>query len=107
MQIEATNKGKWKLISISGRFDAQNAQKVDAEVKSLIEQGNKYIAIDLTEINYMSSAGLRILLSNRKLTKEKGGSLVLVNPQENVMEVLELSGFSNIFFIMNSIEGLL
>ncbi|MEW5819375.1 MAG: STAS domain-containing protein [Cyanobacteriota bacterium] len=106
MDIDGITKGKWKVISLSGRFDAQTSKKVEEALTNQLVINNNFIALDLSNIKYMSSAGLRVLLSMRKALKEKNGNLVLINPQENVMEVLELSGFSKIFFILNSIEGL-
>lgn len=106
MQLEVKTEGKWKVISISGRFDANNSRQVEESLVNHIVIGNKYLALDLSNLEYMSSAGLRVLLSIRKQLKTENGNLVLIHPQENVLEVLELSGFSNIFFILDSIEGL-
>lgn len=107
MKIDAKSEGKWKVVMLSGRFDAGNSKTVEDEITHQIDKGFHYIALDLTEVPFLSSAGLRVMLAARKNLKNIDGNLVLVNPQENVNEVLDLSGFSNIFFIVNSIEGLL
>ncbi|MGD9582021.1 MAG: STAS domain-containing protein [Vampirovibrionia bacterium] len=106
MDISYKKEGKWSIASVSGRFDAQTSKDVDKQLMSHINLGDRYLALDLTNMNYMSSAGLRVLLSIRKVLKELKGNFVLVNPNENILEVLELSGFSRIFLILNDCEGL-
>lgn len=107
MKIDAKSEGKWKVIFLSGRFDAGNAKTVEEEINHQIDKGHTFIALDLSDVPFLSSAGLRVMLSARKALKKTDGNLVLIKPQDNVNEVLELSGFSNIFFVVNSIEGLL
>ena len=107
MHIEAITEGKWKVLKLSGRFDAKTAILIDETVQMQVKSlEHKFIAIDLAEITYMSSAGLRVLLAARKMLKAIEGNIVLIAPPDNVMEVLELSGFSRIFFVLNSVEGL-
>jgi anti-anti-sigma factor len=105
MNITTTKEGKWTVILLSGRFDAQTATDVENEIRRILDN-NKYIAVDLSEIQYMSSAGLRVLLSTLKLVKHQSGSMLLVSPKQNVLEVLELSGFAKIFMITESLKGL-
>lgn len=106
MEIISNTQGKWKIVSITGRFDAQTSKEIDKQLMASINLGDRFIALDLTDMQYISSAGLRILLSIRKALKGLKGNFVLVNPNENIMEVLELSGFSRIFLILNDCEGL-
>jgi anti-anti-sigma factor len=107
MIIDATTEGKWKLITVSGRFDAQNSARVEEVLLAQLALENIFIAVDLSGVNYMSSAGLRVLLSAYKKAKINGGSLILLKPGDNITEILNLSGFNKIFFVVNSIEGLL
>ena len=107
MDITTKTEGKWKIVILSGRLDAQTSPFLETELIKYYNEGNKFIAIDLSNINYMSSAGLRILLSIRKILKGNSGTMVLLKPCAMVSEVLEMSGFSKIFFVLDDIKGLL
>lgn len=99
MEIEKSVDDKWLVMHISGRIDALSAPKLEAEAKTVIDQGNVWIAMDLSTVQYISSAGLRILLTTLKALNSKSGNLVLTNPAGNVREVLNIAGFSKIFTI--------
>ena len=77
-----------------------------AETESFSFDSLKNLAIDLSGVEYMSSAGLRVLLVTYKALKAADGEIVLINPRENVSEVLELSGFTGIFKIVGNIGEL-
>lgn len=82
-------------ISIDGRLDTITAPEFEEFLK-LNLSGVTSVVIDCEKLGYISSAGLRVLLS---LNKKICGNLTLLNPQELVMEVLEITGFVNILKI--------
>ncbi|OGV54431.1 MAG: hypothetical protein A2017_03910 [Lentisphaerae bacterium GWF2_44_16] len=86
-------------LSISGRLDAVSAVEADREFNSVLDSGKTKLLIDLGELEYISSAGLRVLLVVAKRIQQKGGKVVLCKLAENVKEVFEISGFSSIFKI--------
>ena len=86
-------------LSISGRLDAVSAVEADKEFNSVLDSGKTKLLIDLAELEYISSAGLRVLLVVAKRIQQKGGKVVLCKLAENVKEVFEISGFSSIFKI--------
>lgn len=106
MEIELVTKGKWKIFSITGRLDAQTTPKLEDVLKTQMSIGTRFIALDLSSIEYISSSGLRVLLATLKLVKANQGSMVLIKPASIVNEVLETSGFTRIFMVSDSIEGL-
>jgi anti-anti-sigma factor len=106
MEIYTKTEEKWRVIGLNGSFDAQTSPKAEAAINTEIEDGHKFIGIDLEMVLFMSSGGLRVLLSSKKKLKELGGDLVLIKPRENVMSVLEVSGFAKMFSVMDSLEGL-
>ena len=82
-------------ICIDGRLDTITAPEFEEFLKSNLS-GVSSVVIDCENLRYISSAGLRVLLS---LNKKICGNLTLLNPQELVMEVLEITGFVNILKI--------
>ena len=86
-------------LSISGRLDAVSAVEADKDFSSVIDAGHKNLLIDLDKLDYISSAGLRVLLVVAKRIQQDNGKVVLCSLSENVKEVFKISGFASIFSI--------
>ena len=81
-------------IKIIGRLDTSNSTQLDEEVKELKEDDK--LILDFSELEYLSSVGLRILLSLKKKLKD---NIKIINVNEFVREVFDMTGFSDIFEI--------
>ena len=93
MEIKTEEEGNKLTIAVSGRVDTVTAPELEAA----LEFGDATcVVIDLADVPYMSSAGLRLLLSAHKTMLGKGGELQIANVQESVREVLDITGFSDI-----------
>jgi len=90
----------WKVMTATGRMDALAGAELEKTCHEAI-QAHPQVALDLRTVVYMSSAGLRVLLSSLKLASSRNGKFVLIGPQELVRETLEMSGFSRIFQIVD------
>jgi len=77
---------------------------LENELSGAIEGGDRYIVVDLSSVEYISSAGLRALLAALKRQKSLGGTLVLCSLHPYVKEVFEMTGFSRIFTTCSSKE---
>lgn len=97
MEINKNLNGDALELKVIGRLDTTTAPALEAEVKSSIE-GLKSLVFDLEGLEYISSAGLRVLLSAQK-TMNKQGTMKLVNVNEVVMEVFEITGFVDVLTI--------
>ena len=82
---------------LEGRIDTTSAPVLESELKGSLD-GLKDLVIDFEKVEYISSAGLRVLLSVQKIMK-KQGSMKLINVQEAVMEIFEVTGFLDILTI--------
>ena len=82
-----------------GRLDGSTAAAHEKSLKELLAGEVNSIAINLSELDYVSSAGLRVLLVVAKAAKAKGGKVVLVSPKPAILDVLKLSGFDKIIQI--------
>jgi anti-anti-sigma factor len=76
-----------------GHLDAATAAAHEKSIKELLVGEVSSIAIDLSEVDFLSSAGLRVLLAAAKAAQTKGGKVVLISPRPAVLEVLEITGF--------------
>lgn len=99
MIINKTIENEMLIFSLDGRLDTTTAPQLQ-EVLIPAFDGTKEIRLDLSKLIYVSSAGLRVLLLGEKESKKKGGSMSLTNVSEEIMEVLEMTGFSDILTIV-------
>ena len=97
MNISKTQTGTGLLIRLGGRLDTNTAPELEAELNRSLD-GIEQLTIDLTDIEYISSAGLRVLLYAHKRMNGKGG-LKITHVCEAVMEIFEVTGFSDILDI--------
>ena len=97
MRIEKNQEGEKLNLAVIGRLDTTTAPELEQELKESLE-GVKELILDLAGLEYISSAGLRVLLAaQRRMNKQ--GSMKLINVNELVMEVFEVTGFSTILTI--------
>ena len=99
MEISKNKNGSTLVISLSGRLDTVSAPQLDEELKEAIGDTTELI-LDLSGLEYMSSAGLRILLSAQK-TMNNQGKMIVKNVNNTIMEIFEVTGFIDILTIEN------
>lgn len=97
MEIKKTVNGDELLIALDGRLDTTTAPRLEEEIRSSIENVKK-LAFDFEKLEYISSAGLRVLLATQKIMN-KQGSMVIKNVNETVMDVFSVTGFVDILTI--------
>ena len=97
MNIQKTVSGTTLTVALEGRLDTTTAPKLEEELRSSVD-GITRLVFDLAKLEYISSAGLRVLLAMQKLMNQQG-EMVLQNMNEAVMEVFEVTGFSDILRI--------
>jgi anti-sigma B factor antagonist len=87
------------IVAIDGRLDSGTAPSLDQNLTAAITKGLKRIIIDFVRIEYMSSAGLRVILKTAKELERLGGMLVLCSLADYIQEVFEISGFTEFLSI--------
>ncbi len=87
------------VYAAAGRIDAASAPLLDRELRALYDEGVGEIILDLTQVTYMSSSGLRILLLAQRRQQKAGGRLLLRNIPERIAHVLRVAGFDRVFEI--------
>ena len=97
MTIEINKNAEETVIEIAGRLDTITAPALDKTIQEDIGDTQKLV-LDAQNLEYISSAGLRVLLSAQKKMQQVG-SMKLVNVREEVMEVFEMTGFADILTI--------
>ena len=97
MNIEQKKNGTALTLALEGRLDTMTAPQLEAELKSALP-GVEVLTFDLEKLEYISSAGLRVLLSAQK-TMNKQGTMKVTHANEMILEIFEVTGFSDILTI--------
>ncbi len=104
MQISTEDIKQAVAIAVAGRVDSSTAPELENALKKLVEANRTQIVLDLKGVEYMSSAGLRAMVSTLKAVKRVNGDLRLASPSPRVEEVLRLAGLTSIFSIYGTRE---
>jgi len=97
LNITKTIENGKALFALAGRLDTATAPELEKEIKTSLD-GVSELVMDMKELAYISSAGLRVLLSAQK-TMTKQGSMTIKNANDTILEIFEVTGFSDILTI--------
>ena len=97
LNIEKRTNGSELVVALEGRLDTITAPDLEKELQESLDDV-KLLTLDFEKLEYISSAGLRVLLSAQK-TMNKQGSMKIINAREEIMEIFEITGFTEILTI--------
>lgn len=97
MTIEKTLRGTELTVTLAGRLDTTTAPVLEAELKAALP-GVEALALDFEKLNYLSSAGLRVLLAAQKVMNRQG-SMVVRHVNETIAEIFDVTGFCDILTV--------
>ncbi len=104
MDIQTSKQGQAAVVKPHGRMDAATAPLFEQACDKLIREGEKAMVLDLSALEYISSAGLRTILSVGKKIKSASGKLALCSLTGMVKEVFDISGFTTMFAVSDTVE---
>ena len=96
MEISTQTRNDVTIVAITGNLDSNTSPEAQRELDGVLAGGGRKIAIDFTALDYISSAGLRVLLGVAKQLRASGGALRTFGLNDSVREVFDISGFSTI-----------
>ena len=103
MEISRTEYKRCNVVKSKGRIDSASAPQLQEEFNKLLEANNFRIVFNMDDVSFISSAGLRVLISTQKNCKRfNRGELVLTKVPENIKAALDLAGFTALFQIFDS-----
>lgn len=104
MEINIKMVQEVSVAELAGEIDANTAPSIQEKILPLAQPGSK-ILLDMTQVPYMSSAGLRMLLSLYRQTTAKEGKLVLVGLTEDIQDTMSVTGFLDFFTTCETLES--
>jgi len=105
MQITDRLENQTRIVTIAGNVDALTAGEVTQYLNGRIHAETKQIILDLSQVDFMSSAGLRVILTALKASRKLGGDLYLAGAQPSVERMLKVSGFTSILKTFPTVEA--
>ena len=105
MEITHKEESGILFIAINGRLDGLTVPSAERSINEILERGNNRLLFDFSELEYLSSGGLRVILSAAKEIKRREGQVFLCAMQGYVKEIFEVSGFTSIIPIKDTVES--
>ncbi len=104
MEISTSQFKHCDVIKVTGRIDSATSPQLAEAINRINDQGRYKLVIDFTDVNFISSAGLRVLIATLKNCRRYNrGDLLLAGMQENIHSVFDLAGFTSIFKIHDDV----
>lgn len=105
MDITTRQHKRCVAVAVSGRIDGATAPEFESSLTELTGQGTRNIVLDMSEVEFLSSSGLRVLLTTRKSLGKVGGRLALAQPSQRVTDTLDIAGIDILFDTYPDREG--
>ena len=107
MDIIEEKQGGINIFKINGRLDSNTSQGFEKKLFQAISDGSKTMVVDFNDLDYISSAGLRVILKATKAIKREDGRIMLCSMQDYVKEVFEIAGFDSFLPIVATMDDAL
>ncbi|MDK2954650.1 MAG: anti-sigma factor antagonist [Desulfovibrionales bacterium] len=104
MELKERRQDQAVVLELSGRLDSNTADGFEEKLLGMIRNGEKYIVLDFSSLEYISSAGLRVLLKAARELKQTDGKMHLCSLKDYIQEVFDLSGFVSFLPIYAVVE---
>lgn len=104
MEITEERRADILILGIIGRLDASTSKDAEDKILALLASSQGKVVIDLSELNYVSSAGLRIFIRAAKHIDEANGKMIFCSLQNSVKEIFDIVGFSSLLTLADSTE---
>lgn len=103
IDITVTKEDKCSIVYVSGKINAMTSEELEDRLLGIIENGEKKIILDLANTDYISSAGLRVLIVVTKYLYDSG-YFCICNASDNVREIIEMAGFNAFMTLYDDLE---
>ncbi len=102
MQVTQEARGDWTVVAVSGRVDSETADDLEAALRTAVTAGGK-VAVDLSSVDYISSAGLRALIQGARAAQGESAQFAVCRAAKSVQKVFDMSGLQHIITIQGEL----
>ena len=103
MNVESKSPGSY-FVTLDGRLDGTTSPDCDAKISSILSPSTKTILFEMSNLDYISSMGLRIFLKTRRMIEQQGGHVYMINVQPQIEKVFEIANMLNGIRLLSSIS---
>lgn len=104
LSINRADEGERTVVSLGGEIDVYTAPFVRERLDEAVREGRTNLIVDLTQVRFLDSTGLGVLVGRLKLTRSRGGSLRLVGSEDRVLKVFSITGLDKVFEIYPTLD---
>lgn len=104
LRISDTHEGPRTILAVSGEVDLATAPTLRQRVVQAIDDGARQVVVDLSEVGFMDSTGLGVLIGGLKRLRQLDGNLIVVNPSDPVRKILEVTGLLDVLGVVESLD---
>ncbi|MBT5873019.1 MAG: STAS domain-containing protein, partial [Candidatus Latescibacteria bacterium] len=104
MKIKNSPQGDYSIVTCSGRIDSDNYSQAEAALTEIVDAGNHHLILNLSDLDYISSAGLRTLINLAKKIKYHNGTIAAALMKRDVREIFDIAGFHVLIPTYDTIE---
>lgn len=105
MNVTTEQRNGVEIMAVVGRIDSTTSPALETELLKWVESPATKYVLDLSGVNFMSSAALRVLLSMAKRTSRSGKKIILANPTAEVQDIFSIANFTSIFQITPTVDA--
>jgi anti-sigma B factor antagonist len=95
--VAVTSADDGHLLRLTGELDMATAHKLRDQLTSLADDGARHVTVDLSDLEFIDSTGLSVLVTGLKRLREQGGDLALRSPRPSTRKILEITGLTEVF----------
>ena len=107
MTLEISRKDSTVIIVLPHRFDSANALEIEADMKKVLADEPQEVLLDLSQMEYIASAGIRVLLVVTRGVMKSGGKIAFASPHPRVQQIFDMGGFAKVFPLFATKDGAL
>ena len=104
MSLKIEDKGKAKVVSLSGKMDVGLSMTVESELEELVDSGGINLILEISNVEYLSSSGIRVFISIMRKIKDKQGKIVLADVPETIKKILRTVDLEDLFEVYDSVD---
>ena len=104
LQLRTYQQGEASVVEVGGDIELSNASQLRADLRSVCEQEPCHVIVDMSQVSFIDSTGIGVLVGALKRTRENNGSFALICPQPRVRRVFEITGLLQALPLFNSMD---
>ena len=102
--LEVTKRDRWSVVAVRGEVDVATAPRLREKLIDLVNQGEHHIVVDLTDVDFLDSTGLGVLVGALKRVRTNDGELALVCCEPRILKVFEITGLTKVFTMHTTVD---